>query len=302
MPCFSKASSKRDGDQLILSADVRSPSWSKITLPTSKSSWPEARKHAHCVGSLRLCRWGRRAAVSGGVSTPAWLPRARTWASRPERNYLQPHPLSTPLHSNRVCDGSSFALLSQTQRLPLALFLRPPIKWERKLESKHSASLMRTSVLRPPGKLASPWKSYFSQGRPSLKNLLVLFFLSSSPNCGCLSGCYLNYSCLWGEYNWTGNFSKTNFLVNASGWPALDQARKFLLYPSGWCANLGQGCQLGPKRQDSLSTAPKVWCWVLQDPGVFHHLKQKLQVLWVPLQVASLKTKLKQFSYFSPRT
>ena len=36
--------------------------------------------------------------------------------------------------------------------------------------------LILTSILGPPGKAASPWKSYLSQGRPSLKKLLVLFF------------------------------------------------------------------------------------------------------------------------------
>lgn len=67
-----------------------------------------------------------------------------------------------------------FVLLDQFQRLAFILLLRPPIKWERKLESKHFES--PDSTLRPPGEVASPSKSYFNQGRPSLKKLLVLFF------------------------------------------------------------------------------------------------------------------------------
>ena len=53
-----------------------------------------------------------------------------------------PHsvPLIKHIHSKLTCNRSLCVLFSQVQRLPLILFLRPPIKWERKLESKHSES------------------------------------------------------------------------------------------------------------------------------------------------------------------
>lgn len=107
--------------------------------------------------------WGTQAASGGSVHTSPDFPRA-------------------PPHSSHPCIPKERAM---DQYLPLCLRPRGCLSLyssghpssEKGSWSQNTQHLpVRTSVLRPPGEPASPWESYFSQGRPSLKNLLVLCF------------------------------------------------------------------------------------------------------------------------------
>lgn len=98
----------------------------------------------HCVQNLRwLYRQLRHAGTHWGGGE---LPRMTcTWIPCGLFRLESPCPFLSHLsdwliNSKRMYDWSLFVPLFQIQRLPSILFLRPPIKWERKLESKHSES------------------------------------------------------------------------------------------------------------------------------------------------------------------